>query len=84
MKRQEVEAQAQQEAEEEVPWLFSCELVVGRSSNLGEQARDVEELLELDPQAVLAVLAVLVVLRRVARDRREKDRVSCEGVTLST
>jgi hypothetical protein len=82
MKRQEVEARVQREAEE-VPWLFSCELVVERSSNLVERARDAEELLELDPPVVLVVPVVPVVLRRVARDRHEKDQVSYEGVTLS-
>jgi hypothetical protein len=66
--------QAQEEAGE-VPWPFSCEVVVGRFSKRDEHALEEGEELQVavDPQAAQAVL------RPVARGRHtERDRVSYE------
>lgn len=66
--------QAQEEAGE-VPWPFSCEVVVGRFSKRDEHALEEGEELQVavDPQAAQAAL------RPVARDRHtERDRVSYE------
>jgi len=66
------------------PWPFSCEVVVGLFSKLGEQTQGREE--ELQEVADPRVDRVdRVGLRQVARDRHsERDRVSCERGDIRT